>query len=125
MKKTPGRTLADVRNELRAFRGRGFVWRVITDEYPDGDYRIPLGTLSRIANDPNYEPRKTQVLKALGLPALAPAPVCAHCGIVHLAKRCPARDRFAENAAEYDAWRAAHASELAGVVAWAEGKESC
>lgn len=36
------------------------------------------------------KPRSAAEQIALGLPVLAPAPVCARCGIVHLAKRCPA-----------------------------------
>ena len=107
-------------------RQNGLLLREIAKHYADGEYRIPLGTLSRIDHDPNYAPHKPAVLKALGLPALAAAPVCPKCGIVPLAKRCPtcrqrAREAaFERNGREYDEWRAAHAGELAAVVEWAE-----
>lgn len=35
-------------------------------------------------------PRSPAKRFALKLPALAPAPVCPKCGIVHVTKRCPA-----------------------------------
>ncbi len=36
----------------------------------------------------DYEPRDPHIRAALNLPALAPAPVCPRCGMVHVAKRC-------------------------------------
>ena len=36
------------------------------------------------------EPRNAAIRDTLGLPVLAPAPVCPACGIVHVAMRCPA-----------------------------------
>lgn len=41
-----------------------------------------------ILNKENYYP-PARVCVKLGLPALAPAPVCLKCGEVHTAKRCP------------------------------------
>jgi len=79
-----------VRDEIRAMRQNGVLLREIAKYYADGEYRIPLGTLSRIDHDPNYAPHKPVILKALGLPALAPAPVCPACGVIHL-RRCPRR----------------------------------
>ena len=38
----------------------------------------------------DYEPQKSSIRAALGLPVLAPAHVCPACGVVHVAKRCPA-----------------------------------
>ena len=98
---------------------RLMTWRAVGAEYG-----VSAGAVYRLAVS-NKEPHDNAIRAAIGLPITAPAPVCGKCGVVHLAKRCPKRDRFAENAAEYDAWRAAHAAEIAGIVAWAEGKESC
>ena len=104
-----------------AYRRLG-TWRAVGEEFkvkPQTAYRfVILGRLPRLAKD----------RAALGLPALASAPVCARCGVVPLAKRCPTCRRtaretaFERNGREYDAWRAAHAGELAADVEWAEGE---
>ena len=85
------RTLESVRAEILGKRDRGLKWRVIADDYQQGGYRIPLGTLCRIAKDDHYQPRNHATLKALGLPVTAPAPVCPRCGVVHL-RKCRARN---------------------------------
>lgn len=36
-----------------------------------------------------YEPKKIIIRHHLGLPALAPAPVCPIHGVVHVSRRCP------------------------------------
>ena len=73
----------------------------------------------------------SRLLKKLGipLPALAPAPVCPVHGVVH-ARLCRSAPAWVTTAAAWLAKRekekrAAHAAEIAGGVAWAEGKESC
>lgn len=38
-----------------------------------------------------YEPTKPHIRLALGLPAMKPAPVCVHCGEVHVSSRCPSK----------------------------------
>ncbi len=63
-------------------------WRKIAslDEYKG----IPAGTLSSIAR--GY-PIPHKWLRRLGLPETKPAPVCRHCGEVHVSSRCPHRRR--------------------------------
>ena|SRR3990167_5569303 len=77
-----------VSKELRSLKGTtGLTWRKIAllDDYSP----IPAGTLSTIAKD-GYIPRKWRL--RLGLPALAPAPVCLKCGNVHVTKKCMANN---------------------------------
>lgn len=57
-------------------------WRAVA-----GKYRVTSGMAYRIAMH-DYEPHDPHIRAALGLPALAPAPVCLKCGEVHVAKRC-------------------------------------
>jgi hypothetical protein len=38
-----------------------------------------------------YEPKDLKIRSRLGLTSMAPAPVCAKCGKVHVSKRCTAR----------------------------------
>lgn len=39
------------------------------------------------------EPKDPHIRLVLGLPAMAPAPVCERCGVVHVRRRCPAARR--------------------------------
>ncbi len=45
----------------------------------------------RIAMEESYEPHDAVIRQSLGLVVLAPAPVCEHCGKVHVSRRCPSR----------------------------------
>ena len=71
------RNLDTLKADLRARRATGKTWREIAREF-DG---IPAGTLCAIAK--GYEPKKPSMRRALGLPAMQPAPVCPRCGVVH------------------------------------------
>jgi hypothetical protein len=50
------------------------------------EFGINKGLAYRIAQ--GYEPKTAHVRVQLGLPALAPAPVCSRCGKVHVTRRC-------------------------------------
>lgn len=63
-------------------------WRKVA-AHPDWN-PVPAGTLCTFAKD-GYLPKKWHF--ELGLPAHKPAPVCSHCGEVHVSKRCTARKR--------------------------------
>ena len=67
----------------------------------------------------DYRPKSPAIRAALGLPILAPAPVCPSCGVVHVAARCPAKRK---PVLDYDAWRAANMDKLLSIVNWAEGE---
>jgi hypothetical protein len=69
---------------------------------------VPPGTLYRIATT-NYEPKRPEIRKILGLPIFALAPVCPVCGVVHVAKRCtektkPARKRRSHHEILLERW---------------------
>lgn len=74
---------------LRSAHDAGQSWRDLAKEF-----RVKPGTLCRIAKH-GYEPKKAAIRAALGLPTLAPAPVCPRHGIVHTracrAARAPRR----------------------------------
>ena len=61
-------------------------WRRVAAVYGN---QIPAGTLCAIAH--GREPKRADHRAILGLPALAPAPVCLRCGEVHVARRCMSR----------------------------------
>ena len=76
--------LSDLRrklNRLHKKQQRGG-WRIVGQEFG-----ISGGMAYRIAIH-GYEPKMPHIRFALGLPALAPAPVCIKCGQVHTTKRC-------------------------------------
>ena len=123
--KTPPRqkhsvqSLDMARNELRGIYAEYKSWRRVAIEYGS---KIPAGTLCAIAK--GREPKKAIHRAALGLPALAPAPVCLKCGAVHVTKRCtssgdkpPRRARIAVSLK--DAASAAKAIRKHGGVAYA------
>ena len=62
-------------------------WRKVGDEFG-----ISEGMAWRIVNE-GYEPKEVEIRMVLGLPALAMAPVCPYCGVVHVSKRCPSKMR--------------------------------
>lgn len=62
-------------------------WRLVGAEFG-----ISGGMAYRIAVD-GYEPKEPHIRLKLGLPALAPAPVCVKCGQVHTTKRCTNQPR--------------------------------
>lgn len=53
--------------------------------------RVSLGTLYRFAH--GIEPTRYRTRQALGLPPLVSVAACVACGVVHVAKRCPAAAR--------------------------------
>lgn len=77
-------TLDTLKADLQARRATGMTgmtWRAIAADFPGA----PPGTLCAIAK--GREPKGARVREALGLPALAPAPVCRVHGVVH-ARQC-------------------------------------
>jgi len=82
---------------------------------------VSVGTVCRVSS--GYAPRKAHIRLALGLPALAPAPVCPRHRVVHQSKRCP-KPTFEENCDAYDAWLAANAGRMDEMVKWAERKRN-
>ncbi|MCC6192078.1 MAG: hypothetical protein IT318_23865 [Anaerolineales bacterium] len=83
----PVQQLDAIRRDLLAKHDRqGLSWRKIAKRHYPG---VPAGTLCAIAK--GREPKKISVRLALGLPALADAPVCPDCGQVHVAGVCTAR----------------------------------
>ena len=52
------------------------------------DYKISGGMAYRIAVQ-GYEPKDAHIRAVLGLPILAPAPVCPKCNVVHVRATCP------------------------------------
>lgn len=61
-------------------------WRRVAQQFG-----INEGTAWDIAH--GYEPKTPELRRKLGLPSLAPAPVCTRCGDVHVTKRCTAKPR--------------------------------
>ena len=108
---------------MRDCRERGQSWRKIASRFE----QIAPATLLRIYRD-RYEPKRNKTRVRLGLPALAAAPVCPKCGVVH-SRTCRVLPEWVNQAADWLAerqkWRAAHAGELAAVVEWAEGYHGC
>ena len=94
-------------------------WRAV-----GAKYGVSAGVIYRYAVN-GTEPRSNSIRAALGLPALAAAPVCPKCGVVH-SRTCRVLPEWVNQAADWleerQKWRAAHAGELAAVVEWAESK---
>lgn len=113
----PVQTLDKLRARLIAARATEMPWRKIAEFFPG----VPAGTLCAIAK--GRDPKSPAIRAALGLPAYASALVCPVHGVVH-AGRCPRRASrtFEQNAADYQAWRAANLPKLLEIVVWAEGK---
>jgi len=85
------RTCDAVSNDLSTLRDTyGYTWRQIACLSPYDAIGIPPGTLTSIYKT-GVIPARWQV--PLGLPAVAPAPVCPVCQVVHLSSRCPASPR--------------------------------
>lgn len=63
---------------------------------------ISGGMAYRIAVD-GYEPREAQIRVRLGLAAMAEAPVCERCGVVHVSKRCTGKRRRGRDLWELEA----------------------
>lgn len=85
MKNLTARTLEDVRDEIDRFRPN-IPWRVIAT-FPRFQ-GVPAATLCAIYKH-GRDPQNAEYRRILGLPVLAPAPVCARCGVVHLRRTCP------------------------------------
>ena len=78
-------SLGDVSQRLKKTYERLGTWRAVGEVY-----RISGGMAFRIALQ-GYEPKDLKIRSRLGLTSMAPAPVCAKCGKVHVSKRCTAR----------------------------------
>jgi len=79
------RRLGVIRRDLnKAYRRLGN-WRAVGREFG-----ISGGMAFRMAVQ-KYEPKEAAIRVRLGLPAMAPAPVCMSCGLVHVSKRCTAK----------------------------------
>src|SRR3990167_2019226 len=108
---------ASAKNARRTGRQSEHSWTAVA-----ADLKFNVGYIYRVAN--GQKQASNRLLHALGLPMRTmPAPVCPVHGIPHVTKRCPRpRPTFEQNCAGRDAWLAANAERLGGVVAWAEGK---
>lgn len=101
------RSMAMVRREVNRLYGKLKNWRTVGAEMG-----ISGGMAYRIGVD-GYEPKEPAIRVKLGLPGMAPAPVCLRCGVVHVTKRCCAsrarrgKDLF-EMGTEELAWRLVH-----------------
>lgn len=84
-------------------------WRRVALLFPG----VPAATLCAIYKH-GREPHGAGVRHALGLPDVAPAPVCPVHGKVHSHVHKPRPS--------YDEWRAANMPTLLAMVAWAEGE---
>lgn len=91
-------TLDTLKADLQARRATGMTWRAIAAEFPGA----PPGTLCAIAK--GREPKGAVVRQALGLPALAPAPVCRVHGVVH-ARQCRVVPEWVSRGADFLAAR--------------------
>jgi len=80
-------SMGAVRRRVQRCYEKAGNWRAVGAELG-----ISGGMAYRIAVD-GYEPKEVHIRVRLGLPAMAPAPVCAKCGEVHVAKRCTKRGR--------------------------------
>jgi hypothetical protein len=77
------RKFGDIRHEVKKAYRRLGNWRAVGKEMG-----ITGGMAFRIGMR-KYEPKEAKIRARLGLPAFGRAPVCAECGEVHVAKRCP------------------------------------
>ncbi len=80
-----------VLGDLKRLKARGKTLRAIADEYPGATY----GDIQRALKG-NFPKRLAKRL-AFNLPALAPAPVCPTCGVVHVSKQCPEKRKRKPN----------------------------
>ena len=78
-------TIAVLRTSLIKKRENRVKWRDIQKQYPG----VPMGTLCRIAKDPDYEPKSNRLRHALGLELISVEVVPLSCGHAPVAKRCP------------------------------------
>lgn len=75
-------SIGDIRRRMeKAYKKLGN-WRLVADEF-GVDPSLAWQIVER-----GYEPKKVKNRVKLGLPAMAPAPVCRHCGEVHVSRRC-------------------------------------
>jgi len=74
--------LGDIRREIKKSYKELQDWRKVAKKYdltPAMAWRIAVQ---------GYEPKNAQIRLKLGLPSMAPAPVCPYCGVVHVKKHC-------------------------------------
>lgn len=112
---TPTGTADAVRRKLRAQAAKIGI-RVLARQLS-----VKPGTLSRFLSH-DWEPKRADIRKKIGLSCYAPVAVCARCGEAHRAARCTRRKTWAENVAEYSEWKARVAYRLNAIVAWADTK---
>jgi len=84
---------------MRDCRERGQSWREIASRFE----QIAPATLLRIYRD-RYEPKRNKTRARLGLPALATAPLCPKCGVVH-SRTCRILPEWVNQAADWLAMR--------------------
>lgn len=90
-------------------------WRNMADK--EFHNLVSAGTLNRIARDKDYEPKRPDIRRALGLPCFAPAPVCPKCGVVHTTKRCTANRKPRPRAYRYVNYPVVYLRDLAALAA--------
>lgn len=69
---------------MAASNGQNLSLRKIADKFG-----VSHGAVQRVLQ--GIEPKDNKIRAAFGLPTYAPAPVCIHCGLVHVTKRCTQR----------------------------------
>ncbi len=70
----------DELNERRKTTGR---WEDVANELG-----VSLGSVCRVAK--GYYPRTPELCRKFRLPVMLPTIACSNCGVVHVAKKCPA-----------------------------------
>lgn len=100
-----------IRQEIKKAYKKAKNWRRVGDQFG-----ISEGMAWRIVNE-GYEPKGPQIRIHLGLPAYELAPVCPHCGVVHVTKRCPGpvrrrKQRWADMSEDELRWALEHREEM-------------
>ena len=90
-------TLAEVIAIIEGLRRQNWSLRQIAKVYYGDD--MSHGTIQRVLK--GIEPKDPKARWLLGLPALAPAPVCRRCGNVHVTKTCTANRKPPTRWADY------------------------
>jgi len=85
VKNQSAKTFSKARTDLRAAYHRLGTERAVAAEIG-----LSAGMVHKVMMD-GYEPKTGKIRLALGLPAMAPAPVCIYCGVPHTTKRCTAK----------------------------------
>jgi|SRR3989304_1072545 len=91
---TPDYTLAEFKVILRDEK------RIYTYADLSKKYGVNRFYLWHIINTPNYVP-PPKVRMKIGIQYFALAPVCVHCGHVHISRRCPLKRKPARTLLDY------------------------